>query len=342
LDILIAYIKRIEGLKIGKYEATIKTRELQKLYSLDAISSLIPDIIELCNRNKVIVLIDELDNGWDASEDAKAFIAGLFQAAIKINEHSENITVFISLRKELYDNIPALYEDAQKHRDVIEILSWDEPHLLDIAACRIKYSIPKLSGKSSAECWNAIFAETIEYRSAKSFNYMIDRTLYRPREIIQFCTEAVTIAKDENSWPINYDIISKSELAYSEDRTKDISAEYRFQYPGLMGIFDVFRGRAYLFERINLELLCLEITEGELNVGLASDWVQGQTPDFLIDVLWRIGFLRAKAVGGIKGLRRSGSSYLGPHQVSNLNLHTIQHFHVHPMFRSFLGMKESR
>ena len=25
----------------------------------------------------------------------------------------------------------------------------------------------------------------------RSFNYMIDRTLYRPREIIQFCTDAL-------------------------------------------------------------------------------------------------------------------------------------------------------
>jgi hypothetical protein len=59
-------------------------------------------------------------------------------------------------------------------------------------------------------------------------------------------------------------------------------------------------------------------------------------------VLWRIGFLRAQAVGGVKALRRSGSSYLGPHQVATLNLRNISRFHVHPMFRSYLAMKEAR
>jgi hypothetical protein len=70
--------------------------------------------------------------------------------------------------------------------------------------------------------------------------------------------------------------------------------------------------------------------------------VLSQEPDYLIDLLWRVGFLRAYAVGGLKALRRSGSSYLGPHQVSTLNLRTISRFQVHPMFRSVLGMKEPK
>ena len=129
---------------------------------------------------------------------------------------------------------------------------------------------------------------------------------------------------------------------YSEDRTKDIAAEYRFQYPGLLNVFDVFRGRSYTLSREELELLCLSITTSEFAVGDASRWVNGQTPDFLIDVLWRIGFLKAKTVGAVKALRRGGSSYLGPYQITNLNLHTINFFQVHPMFRTFLGLKETR
>lgn len=61
----------------------------------------------------------------------------------------------------------------------------------------------------------------------------------------------------------------------------------------------------------------------------------------MIDVLWQVGFLRAQAVGGLKARRRSGSTYLGPHQISNLNLRNLTRFHVHPMFRDYLGMKET-
>jgi hypothetical protein len=287
-------------------------------------------------------LVDELDRGWDASEDSKSFVAGLFQACVSINELIPNLRVYVSLRRELYDSIPALYEDAQKYRDIIEVIAWDEPELLALVAKRIRYSVPMLERTDDKYSWNAVFAETLDYRRAKSFNYLIDRTLYRPREIIQFCTDAASDAQKTTAWPINYSVISRAELTYSEARSKDIAAEYRFQYPGLLSIFEVFRGQAYTFARSELELTCLGITTGEFRIDEEASWVLDQDPDFLIDVLWRIGFLRAQAVGGVKALRRSGSSYLGPHQVASLNLRNVGRFHVHPMFRSYLGMKEAR
>lgn len=152
---------------------------------------------------------------------------------------------------------------------------------------------------------------------------MIDRTLYRPREIIQFCTDALEKSRKQKILPIDYGVISEAELDYSNAREKDIAAEYRFQHPGLQSVFEVFRGHTYTLERKDLENVCLGICTGELKVSSDAEWVLQQEPDYLIDLLWRIGFLRAYAVGGLKALRRSGSSYLGPHQISTLNLRTI-------------------
>ena len=342
ISVLVSYLKRIEGFKVGKFEASIKTKELTKLYKLEEIEALLPDIAELVQKRPVAVLIDELDKGWDSSEDAKAFVAGLFQASVSLNERSENLTVYISLRQELYDSIPSLYEDAQKYRDIIETIGWDEPSLLAVVSKRIRYSVPALGNATDAECWNSVFAETLQYRKTKSFNYMIDRTLYRPREIIQFCTDALEESRKQKVLPIDYDVISAAELSYSKAREKDIAAEYRFQYPGLESVFEVFRGRTYTLERAELELICLGICTGEFKVSKDAAWILEQEPDYLIDLLWRIGFLRAYAVGGLKALRRSGSSYLGPHQISTLNLRTISRFQVHPMFRSILGLKEPK
>ena len=342
IALLLSYLKRIEGLKVGHFEAALKSRELLKLYRLEEIDKLLPAIHELCTRRKVLVLVDELDRGWDASEDAQAFVAGLFQAAVSINAPTKDLRVIISLRQELYDSIPSLYEDAQKYRDVMEVVQWDEPLLMELVSKRIKFSIPLLAQKTTEESWSAVFAETLDYRKNKSFNYVVDRTPYRPREIIQFCTDSLDEARREKVWPINYPVISRAELSYSEARTKDIAAEYRYQSPVLISIFEVFRGRQYSFTRDELDLICIGIATGEYGVGKDAEWVLSQEPDFLIDLLWRIGFLRAQAVGGVKALRRSGSTYLGPHQVTNLNLKTITRFQVHPMFRSYLGLKEAK
>lgn len=342
IAVLISYLKRIEGFKVGPVEASLKTTELAKLYRLQEIEPLLPCIKDLLEKRQLVILVDELDKGWDNSEDAKAFVSGLFQAAIWLNELSPKLTVYISLRQELYDSIPALYDDTQKYRDLIETIRWDEPSLLAVAARRIRHSYPDLSGVTDEGSWNAVFAETLRYRKARSFNYLVDRTLYRPRELIQFCSDAVAEALPKNAVPIDYAVVSRVELDYSSARQKDIASEYRFQFPGLESILEVFRGRVYLFERTELELLCLQVCTGELKTDPAAKWILDQDPDFLIDVLWRIGFLRARAIGGLKALRRSGSSYVGPHQVSSLNLRTVSYFQVHPMFRAALGLREPK
>lgn len=344
ISMLISYLKRIEGFKIGSYEAGLKTRELASLYKLEELEPYLKDIKKLCEQKKIVVLVDELDRGWDNSEDAQAFVAGLVQAAMSLNEISENLIIAVSLRQELYDNIPALYDDAQKFRDVIEVIRWDEAKLLSLIASRIRHSLPdQLTDAADDECWNVAFADTLQYRQTKSFNYVVDRTLYRPRELIQFCTDALEQTLEKDGEPVDYHVLSHAELMYSEARAKDIASEFRFQFPGMLSIFEVFRGRTYAFDREDLELLCLEIAEGEVKTDAeARGWVQGQDHELLIEILWKIGFLRAQAVGGVKAMRRSGSSYLGPHQVGNLNLATLNRFQVHPMFRAYLGMKESK
>jgi hypothetical protein len=64
ISVLISYVKRIEGFKIGPYEAALKTTELNRLYKLEEITELLPAIAELCQRRRVLVLVDELDRGW--------------------------------------------------------------------------------------------------------------------------------------------------------------------------------------------------------------------------------------------------------------------------------------
>jgi hypothetical protein len=186
-----------------------------------------------------------------------------------------------------------------------------------------------------------VFAETLQYRKSNSFNYIVDRTLYRPREIIQFCTATLDETRNTRSLPpIDYHVISHCEVTYSTERTKDIAAEYRFQYPGLQSIFEAFRGKGYSWSRKELDTLFLQMSLGEIKLDKLATWAAGQEPEFFMDILWRVGFLRALAVGGVKALRRSGSQHLGPHQIDTLSLHNIERFTVHQMFRAGLGMKE--
>jgi hypothetical protein len=85
LSMLVSCLKRLEAVKLGPIEAGLRTRELDRLYKLEEIQNLLPALRNVLGNQRVVVLVDELDRGWDSSEDAKAFVSGLFQACVSIN-----------------------------------------------------------------------------------------------------------------------------------------------------------------------------------------------------------------------------------------------------------------
>jgi len=342
LSALVSYLKRMEGVKIGKYEASIRARELERLYKLEEIHHLLPGLRQVAEQRRIVVLVDELDRGWDSSEDAQAFVAGLFQACLSVNSLHPNLRVYISLRQELYDDIPALYEDAQKYRDLIETIHWTEGSLLTLMANRIRHALPALAASDDQECWGTLFGAPPGQPRGRSFGYMIERTLYRPREIIQFCTQVIECADGGQPgppWP--HRAITEAEAMYSADRARDIAAEYRFQWPGLLSVIDAFRGQRAVIGRDDLELLCLALITRDIPSSGTGGWLDECTPDQLIEILWQVGLLRAEAEAA-GGSTTSGSagpggrSFLGPHQARRLNLAAAQAFQVHPMFRAYL------
>ena len=53
IGLMISFLKRMEGIKIGKYEASMKAKELDKLYRLEEINELIPQIVTVCSKRKI-------------------------------------------------------------------------------------------------------------------------------------------------------------------------------------------------------------------------------------------------------------------------------------------------
>jgi hypothetical protein len=344
LSALVSYLKRLESVKVGRYEASLKTRELEKLYKLEEIHHLLPSLQEIASNRRVIVLVDELDRGWDSSEDARAFVAGLFQACISINALHSNLRIYMSLRQELYDDIPELYDDAQKYRDLIETIRWNDASLLKLMAKRIRHNLPALAEWDDEACWDTLFSAVPGPRNDGSFRYMVDRTLYRPREIIQFCTQAFECGRGlDSGLPLRHAAVTEAERDYSSERAKDISAEYRFQYPGLLNVMDGFRGQAIrIFARDDLEFLCLELITREIPSRDTQPWLDSLTPDGLIDILWGVGFLRAGVSRDTGRRHNGGDTYLGVHQARHLDTAAVRSFQVHPMFWAHLGNGATR
>jgi hypothetical protein len=133
-------------------------------------------------------------------------------------------------------------------------------------------------------------------------------------------------------------VIAAAELDYSRDRTHDVAAEQRFSYPDLLTVFEAFRGLPDTIERADLEYVALEVISGEVVVGeRARTWLAHHDEDALIEALWRIGFLEAEVAGHRLG--GTQSSYVPHHRAANLTIRNVRRFRIHPMFRSYLGIR---
>ncbi|MEO0985178.1 MAG: hypothetical protein AAFY20_06475 [Cyanobacteria bacterium J06639_14] len=334
---LFEYLKRLEQVKIGSYESFQKSRDLQALYSLEEINDLLPNLKTLLKKTRIKIFIDELDKGWDNSEDAKYFLAGLFQAAQKLNRISPNLRVYISIRQELFDNIPQIYEDAQKIREDVEVIRWGKTELLELIGLRIAHCFPEVQQQSGLRRWNSVFASRIPAHSADSVDYVIDRTQLRPRELLQFCKLCLEYYREGKR--IEEATIFAAEEVYSEQKTKDLASEYRFKYPYLLDLFEVFRGRKSHLEKEDLEYLLLAAVCGELDVDRAASWVLEMDYLELKKLLWHIGFLKAKVPQHMRHPTGEQGAYLGHYELPTINLENVTHFCIHPALCSFLSIR---
>lgn len=338
IGILFSYLKRLENIKLGSYESLTKARELQALYSLEEIKDLLPSLKKVLEKLRIKVFVDELDKGWDNSEDAKYFLAGLFQAAQKLNLISPNLKVYISIRQELFDNIPQIYEDAQKIREDVEIIRWGKAELIELIGLRIAHSFPELQQFNGVRQWNSIFVSQISsHNNEESVDYIVDRTQLRPRELLQFCKLCIEYYQEGKR--IDECTIFAAEEVFSEQKIKDLASEYRFKYPNLLDIFEVFRGHHSHLSKEELEYILLATVCGELDVDQAADWVLEMDYLELKKLLWHIGFIKAKVPKQMGNNSRIKGTYLGHYELPTINLENVEHFCIHPAFRSFLSLK---
>jgi hypothetical protein len=345
IGILVNYLKRIERIKVEALEGTLRAKDLQSLYDLEDIKTLLPSLNNVLKNTRITVLIDELDKGWDNSDDAKYFVAGLFQASQKINLINSNLRVNISIRQELFENIPQIYEDAQKIREDVEIIRWGQNELLELIARRIAHSFPEAANLPAIKRWKAVFVSKIPEGDVESLDYIINRTQLRPRELLQFCKLCVECSNYSLvAQRIDGRAIAAAEETYSEQKTRDLASEYRFQYPFLLDVFEAFRGKRTYYNKEEIDYLLLSMACGEIDVDRAANWVLETDYLEIKQMLWKIGFLKAlvpRSESNAQGhSAKTGGTYLGHYELPTVNLENIEKFRVHPACTKFLHLQD--
>lgn len=317
-------LSRLKGKagSLGEFGLTLE-RELRNVADVDSLEH---HLVSVANSGaKFVILVDDLDLGWNNSVVANNLLLGLLAAINHLAGLSKNLYVCVFLREDVYSILITQTQHSDKYRN-IERIRWEKDDLLRILNERINFNRDRATIGKLPNPFNTVFPLTIG--TSNTDNWLLERTLGRPRELIQlarYYTESV-----EGDHPSD-EALKSSEQGYSSWKLDDLCTEYSNQYPGLISIFSYWKTNffrhKYHLKRAEIEemLLCIA-TEVALNEEWFNTIVDTTGIDALLKVLYEIGFIGDFVQGG-EGGSKTFYSYLDRHEPR------FEEIQIHPCFR---------
>lgn len=248
---------------IHKAQNVVNKVQIQELENV--INVLAEDIFD--DRYEVYYLIiDDLDKDW-AHDDIRFKLIRALIETIKKFRKITNLKILISMRADLLQTVitktSAVGFQREKYEDLFHSIQWDDQQLRDLAEKRINHLF-KDQYTSKKVGLHDILANKVGQQEA--FQYILDRTLNRPRDVISYLNECLKIGSGKSK--ISNKVVRDAELHYSRNRLESLTDEWREVY-GNMEV--AIRGLKKFGARFSVAMLdedalgdfCLHIMDGQ-------------------------------------------------------------------------------
>ncbi|NKE04719.1 P-loop ATPase, Sll1717 family [Mesobacillus selenatarsenatis] len=283
-------------------------------------------INKVLEKNKIHILIDDLDNVWESSTLCSNYIFGLISCARElIQQHNIYVTIFI--REDIFSSIETNFHEIDNIRQLIEPITWNPKLLRHMLARRIQRYFD-LDSSYPNDYWYYVFPEKVGIKD--SYKYMVERTQLRPREMVQFCGKSWDISQNYKKQKVDQKDIIQAEDIYSEWKLKDLCSEFSTRYLHLEHLFNAFSGHETVISKEFVENIIKDILDEELISRTYPDDNKPITKMELINFLYESGFIRARIKEDDRWKFRAASSH------PRLNLRLVERFDIHPAYRKAL------
>lgn len=188
------------GFRIGFSDVSLDLGEVESQVMLSEPSDIANILFDHLTRismgkSRLVIVVDGLDDSLRGNQRQISIVSGLIRAAAALNDEFHEVGVpvkfVVMVRPEVLnlcqDSDPDLnkvYRDSSLelrwYRDVRNPLNSD---LMQLLKLRLATGGPLLSD----EPWYSIFPATVDGKD--SWQYVLDHTLHRPRDILQFMIE---------------------------------------------------------------------------------------------------------------------------------------------------------
>lgn len=202
--------------------------ELLYCHDLKELSTQIIDYMKL--KEVCWLLFDNIDKGWPTSglqHEDLLIIRGLIDATKKIERQfgrfNIDVNTIVFLRNDVYELL--VHETSDRGKEASVLLDWTDADLLrEMVRLRILSNDLKDDEKTDFDSlWRKIFVS--HYIGEESSQYIIDRSLMRPRFLLNLINQCKSFAINLNHERILEEDITKGLTAYSTDLLTDIGYE---------------------------------------------------------------------------------------------------------------------
>jgi hypothetical protein len=289
-----------------------------QIRNLEAIMRILNDLLGQNRQKTYHVIIDRLDEDWIDSPLRLRLIRALIENSRDFF-NSDNIKVIIALRTDLVQRVYRLTKDAgfqeEKYKSFHMNLSWSKRDMVELLDKRINAMVKRQYTSKDVSHVDVLVRDSEdppEITSDTMLDYMINRTLYRPRDLISFFNAC--IAQSDGNATISYSTIQSAEDGYSRERLRALCDEWRGTYPDLNSISQkLLRSRPRIFEQTAISDTELET----LSYEIVSRFRGGEEPeDYLVactfntdnSIIIRAKYVHILYVTGLVGLQREAES----------------------------------
>jgi hypothetical protein len=219
----------------------IQVRELSEMIAL--LDEILDD-----PQQQFYVVVDRLDEDWVDDRLRYGLIRALLETVREFHR-VRNAKIIMALRLDLVDRVFIATRDAgfqqEKYEGELLRLQWTKTDLLDVLDRRVNHLVRRRYIGSATVSHRDLMPRKIGNQNTADF--VIDRTLMRPRDIIQFFNACIQHA--DGKALITEKAVLEAEGEYSRSRLHALADEWYSDYPNLLRIvLALLRQRPTMFE----------------------------------------------------------------------------------------------
>lgn len=266
------------------FDEVKSSTSLQQLLSENIenlISYLDNSLKSIKNENmNIFICFDRVDEAWDevSYKSSKRVIAGLISACDSISsQYKGQIRPIVFLREDIFE-VLSINDSNKLREDCGQLLHWSKDSIQKMILARINY-YGKQKGVNQYNEFELLFEKKEMRQRAKPLNYILKRTMMRPRDIISFLGRIIEAMKEKVNDPfadekkvfvnIDSESIYNAEPGYSEWLKQEILDEWSVQNPTIKDLLNAIQNNSSTnFTSLELETELVKINPETKNTNV--------------------------------------------------------------------------